>query len=103
MPPVAAAAAETASRVALVFADPISLLNRQWNRERERAASVRRALDVNAPAVRLDCQLAESEAQTGAGPARVELAELLEDPLERCRRNPHPGIVDREPDFLFVR
>src|SRR5438045_6355309 len=103
MPPVAAAAAETASRVALVFADPISLLSRQRNRERERAAGVRRALDVNAPAMRLDCQLAEGEAQTGACPSRVELSKLLEDPLECCRRNPNPGIADCEPDVFFVR
>src|SRR5437764_8101596 len=102
MPPVVAAGAETASRVALLFVDRISLLRRHRNRERERAAGARRALHLDAAAVRLDCQLAEGEAETGAGPSGIELAKLLEDPLERCVRNPDPRIADCEPDVLRV-
>src|SRR5438874_13500601 len=100
MPPVVAAGAETASRVALPFVDRISLPRRHRNRERERAAGARRALHLDAAAVRLDCQLAEGEAETGAGPSGVELTEFFEDSLERCVRNPNPGIADCEPDVL---
>src|SRR5438552_1282285 len=102
MPPVVAAGAETASRVALPFADQISLPSRHRNRERERAADTRRAFHFDPTTVRLDCQLAERQSETAAAPSRIELTELLKDPLERCRRNPLARIADCEPDVFFV-
>src|SRR5438105_8943363 len=100
MPPVAAAGGEKASQVALPFVDQISLPRRQRNGERERAAGARRALHLDAAAVRLNCQLAEGEAETGAGPSGIELTEFFEDSLERFVRNPNPRIADCEPDVL---
>src|SRR5438105_11843858 len=52
--------------------------------------------------MRLDRQLAEGESKSGAAVSRVELTELLEDPLERRRRNPVAGIADCKADVFFV-
>src|SRR5437868_3634821 len=67
---------------------------RQRNREREGAAGARRALDLDAAAVRLDGELAKCQAEAGADFARIELSEFLEDSLECFGRDAFPGVAD---------
>src|SRR5207245_3431253 len=74
-------------------------------RERERAALARRALDPDAAAVQLHETLAEGEAQAGAltRTLAADLLELLKDAPLIVRRDANAGVLHFDADVTVLR